>query len=93
MATDPIKSKYYQGTFAGGQGPVLGQESCSEGEESTSHGGEGKKAIKTSGLGGSDVKPTGGDGGFSLRGKGYAGPENWQAENKGIVNPDDLQHS
>lgn len=30
--------------------------------------------------------------GINLHASGYAGPQNWQPENKGTVNPDDIHH-
>lgn len=91
MSTDPIKSKNYSGTFAGGQGPVLGQEVKSEGETSKVFGGE-EKTLKVSSEGGTDPGSQGKDEHFDLHGKSYAGPENMRPENKGVVNPDDIQH-
>lgn len=90
--SDPISKKNYTGTFANGQGPILGMSHSSEGETKETFGGEGKH-IKSMDEGGHDVKPSGESGNFDLHGKGYAGPENWQPENKGIVNPDDVQSS
>jgi len=92
MATDPILKKNYTGTFAGGQGPILGQTSSKEPEFSGVYGGE-MKNIKTVDEGGHDMKPSGEDSHFDLHGKSYAGPDNWQPDNKGVVNPDDIQHS
>lgn len=89
MANDPILKKNYSGTFTGGQGPVKGQTSSSEPEFHGTHGGEGKK-VHMAEEGGHDMKPSGEDKHFDLHGKGYAGPENWQPENKGVVNPDDV---
>lgn len=94
MARDPIKSKYYTGSLAGGQGPVLGQTVSGETEFKGVHGGEDKGAYKQySSDGGNDTKPSGEDKQFDLHGKTYAGPENWQPENQGVVNPDDVKSS
>jgi hypothetical protein len=94
MTTDPIKSKYYTGTFANGQGPILGQTVSGEAEFKGVHGAEGKSDTnKVSSDGGTDVKPHGEDKQFDLHGKTYAGPENWQPENHGVANPDDVKSS
>jgi hypothetical protein len=94
MASDPISKKNYTGTFAGGQGPILGMDSSSEPEVKGVHGGEGK-GIKSVDEGGHDSKPTGGSENFDLHGKSYAGPDNLAnaPENKGVVNPDDVSSS
>ncbi len=89
--SDPILSKNYSGTFAGGQGPIKGQTTSYEAEA---------KGILTgkyteqhySADGGSDPKPSGEDTRFSLNGKSYAGPENWQPTDLGTHNPDDVVH-
>jgi hypothetical protein len=88
--TDKILTKHYEGTFAGGQGPILGMHSSSEPE--TKGGGEGKH-IAFVNEGGHDSKPTGSDANFDLHGKGYAGPENWIPEDQGVKNPDDISSS
>ncbi len=89
---DPILKKNYSGTFANGQGPILGMDSSSEPEVKGIHGGEGKHMSSVD-EGGHDSKPTGESENFDLHGKGYAGPENWVPENKGTVNPDDVTSS
>lgn len=94
MASDPIKSKYYQGSLAGGQGPILGQTVTGEAEFKGVHGGECQSdAENKSSDGGTDVPPHGEDKQFDLHGKSYAGPENWTPENHGVVNPNDIQGS
>lgn len=87
--SDPILKKNYSGTFSGGQGPVHGMDSSSEPEFKGVHGGEMKK-MGYSSDGGRDVKPSGEDEQFNLHSKSYAGPENWQPDNKGVCNPDDV---
>lgn len=91
MADNPITSKYYQGTFAGGQGPTLGQTNDNTGETQSQFGGEGKENIKTVDQGGTDNKPTGGAANFDLQGSSYAGPENWTPEDKGTVSPSEIK--
>ena len=77
--------KAYEGTFKGGQGPVLGQSVKVESETKGVFGGEGKKLSTVSGN--EPSQPKGGDGLFSLKGKGYAGPGNvdFVPEDKGEV--------
>jgi len=87
-----IGTKNYSGTFAYGQGPILGMETSSEPEFKGVHGGEGK-VIKSVDEGGHDSKPTGDGGMFDINGKGYSGPENWQPSSKAETNPDDVSKS
>lgn len=89
---DPILKKNYEGTFAGGQGPIKGLHSSFESEEKGVYGGE-MKHLKVMDEGGHDTKPTGESSNFDLHGKNYAGPENMVPENKGTVNPDDVTTS
>lgn len=89
---DVISKKNYTGTFAGGQGPVLGMDSSSEPEVKGVYGGEGK-SIRSVDEGGHDSKPTGEGGNFDLHSSSYAGPENMVPENKGTMNPDEVSKS
>ena len=91
-ATDKIRTKNYTGTFAGGQGPILGMDSSSEPEIKGVLGGEGERP-KSVDEGGHDSKPTGGDPGFDLQGAGYKGPENWQPSSKAETPPDEVSKS
>lgn len=92
MAVNYFKGKYMDGTFANGQGPVMGQTVTNETENAgLISGGEG---------GGKDLKPvngpttfkpaTGDDGLFNLRGASYAGPQNWTPTSVGETNPFDI---
>jgi len=87
MAEDKMKGKAYEGTFAGGQGPILGQKSTSEPEFAGTHGGEGKDKVRKVNEGGVDVRPSGEDKHFDLHGSSYTGPENMVPEDKGDVTP------
>ena len=89
MAENKIGTKKYQGTFAGGQGPIQGLQSDTTPDYSPIHGGEGKH-VKQVSDGGMDSKPSGEDKQFDLHSTSYAGPENMQPTNKGVVNPDDI---
>lgn len=94
MAQNRFAGKYLAGSFANGQGPVMGQTTNMETEDkgiiSGQEGGGGKL---TQNSGPTTVTPPtpAGDQLFSLRGKDYAGPENWIPEDKGTTNPFDLQ--
>ena len=87
---DTILKKAYEGTFSGGQGPVLGLKFDGEGETKGVFGGEMKHLSVEKGSsassGGSEEK------GFSLSGTSYAGPENMKPTNDGVCNPDDISH-
>ena len=80
-----FSGKEYSGTFKGGEGPRLGIAIKTESENpglmnpSTS----GRHLSQVSGS--EPARPSGGDGLFSLKGKSYAGPENWTPEDKGEV--------
>jgi hypothetical protein len=89
---DVISKKNYTGTFAGGQGPIHGMTSSSEPETKGVITGE-YKHVTSVDEGGHDSKPSGDDAHFDLHGASYAGPENWVPDNKGVVNPDDIQKS
>ena len=91
-AKNIIGTKNYSGTFAYGQGPILGMETSSEPEFKGVHGGE-MKNLKSVDEGGHDSKPTGDDHNFDLQGKSYAGPENWQPSSKAETNPDEVSKS
>ena len=91
-AKNIIGTKNYAGTFAGGQGPILGMDSSSEPETKGVLGGEAERP-KSVNEGGHDSRPTGDDGMFDINGKGYAGPENWQPSSKAETNPDDVSKS
>ena len=91
-AKNIIGTKNYTGTFAGGQGPILGMDTVSEPETKGVFGGE-MKTLKSVDEGGHDSKPTGDGGMFDINGKGYAGPENWQPSSKAETNPDDVSKS
>ena len=84
-AQNKLSGKAYEGTFKGGQEPKHGLSEKSEGETKGVFGGEGggKHLSKVSGY--EPARPSGGDGMFSLQGKSYKGPENWQPEDKGDV--------
>lgn len=94
MATNNFKGKNYDGTFKGGEGPILGQKVSSEAENGglLSGGEGGGKNLKTV-SGPAPERPSGGDGLFDLHSKSYAGPGNlaFKPDNKGTVNPFDLE--
>ena len=77
--------KNYQGTNAGGQGPVLGMDSKVEPEPKGPFGGELKHTIDSTESGGPQHDQYDGreEAGFSLQGAGYEGPENWHPTNLG----------
>lgn len=81
------------GTFSGGEGPVMGQKVTNEGEnKGLLSGGEGGGKNITPNSGPTTITPPTpkGDGLFSLRGASYVGPQNFQPEDKGTVNPFEL---
>jgi hypothetical protein len=93
MATNYFKGKYMQGTFSNGEGPVMGQKTVIESErKGLLTGGEGGGKTLTPNNGPTTITPPtpAGDGLFSLRGANYVGPQNMQPDNKGTVNPFDL---
>jgi hypothetical protein len=93
MATNLLKGKYMAGTFSNGEGPVMGQKTVIESERKgllTGGEGGGKTLIPNSGPQTFTPPTPGGDSLFSLRGKSYVGPQNFQPEDKGTVNPFDL---
>ena len=89
MAADVSLKKNYAGPIHGGEGKE-DVHYKTEPEPGAIHGGEGKH-IGTVG-GQADKRDGSEEKGFSLQAKGYAGPENWTATNKGVVNPDDISH-
>jgi hypothetical protein len=78
-----FSGKAYEGTFKGGEGPVLGQSITTESETKGVFGGEGGTLKTVSGT--EPSQPKGGDGMFSLKDKSYAGPGNieFAPEDKG----------
>ena len=82
--------KSYEGTFSGGQGPVLGLSFDGEAETKGLLNGEFKKLSMEKGST-RDARDGSEEKGFSLSGKGYAGPENWTPTNLGTRNPDDVE--
>lgn len=92
MADNKFKGKYMDGTFANGEGPVAGLTPNMEKENSgLISGGEGGGKNLQTVSGPTTFTPASGDDGlFSLRGKNYAGPQNWVPENKGVSNPFDI---
>ena len=93
MSQNKFAGKYMDGTFAHGEGPVAGLDINNERENpGLLTGGEGGgKNLKTVD-GPTTFKPaTGDDGLFSLRGKDYVGPENWQPTSDGVSNPFDIK--
>lgn len=93
MAQNRFQGKFQDGTFAQGEGPVMGQTVVNERENAgLISGGEGGGKNLSQNSGPTTVTPPtpGADKLFSLRGSSYAGPENWAPEDKGTVNPFDL---
>lgn len=92
MARNYFKGKYMDGTFSKGEGPVAGLSISNERENPgllTGGEGGGKNLKEVDGT--TTFKPaTGDDGLFSLRGKNYAGPQNFVPENSGVTNPFDI---
>lgn len=83
-----------QGTFSQGEGPVMGQKTVIESErKGLLTGGEGGGKSLTPNTGQTTITPPtpGGDNLFSLRGANYVGPQNFTPEDKGTVNPFDLE--
>jgi hypothetical protein len=94
MAINRFKGKYMDGTFSRGEGPVMGQSIVNERENSgLLTGGEGGGKNLTQNSGPTTITPPtpSGDKLFSLRGAGYVGPQNMIPEDKGVINPFDLQ--
>ena len=89
---DPILSKYYEGTLAGGEEDSKWKDLkfVGEGETKGVYGGEGKRITMVSGPGG-DSRDGKEEPGFKLNSKDYAGAENWQPKDAGVCNPDDIQ--
>ncbi len=93
MAQNSFKGKFHEGTFAGGQGPMKGLEISREAEEKGVLNPSDKKknlgvvSGQNDGLMGKTE-----DRGFDLYSKPYAGPGNiaFKPDNKGVVNPDDI---
>lgn len=86
MATNYFKGKYMDGTFANGEGPVMGQKTNMEGENkgllNPATSGRNLKTVD----GQSTFTPASGDDGlFSLRAKSYTGPQNFVPDDKGVV--------
>lgn len=93
MAVNKMAGKYMAGTFSTGEGPVMGQKVVNEGEnKGLLTGGEGGGKSLSPNSGPTTITPPtpSGDGLFSLRGANYVGPQNMQPEDKGTVNPFDL---
>ena len=92
-AQNKFTGKYMAGTFSTGEGPVMGQKVNNDGErKGLLTGGEGGGKSLTPNSGPTTITPPTpkGDGLFSLRGANYVGPQNMQPEDKGTVNPFDL---
>lgn len=88
---NPIADKHYEGTFAGGQGPIKGLECEYEEEFKGVH--DPAPHLKTVGDGGS-FPTTGREmSGFDVAGAGYRGPQNFTPTNLGVRNPDDIEKS
>lgn len=90
MASNKFKGKYFEGTFAGGEGPVKGQSISREEErkgilnaESTGSG----RNLKTVGGSGELLAGMPSEKNFDLHSKSYAGPENWQPKSEGEQHP------
>ena len=84
-AQNKFAGKAYEGTFKGGEGPRIGQTITTESENKglINPDTSGRHLSKVSGN--EPARPSGGDGLFSLKGKSYAGPENWTPDDKGEV--------
>ena len=82
--------KNYQGTFAGGEGPVLGMDSKIEPEPKGPFGGEMKHLDTMSGGPQHDQYDGAEEKGFSLQGAGYRGPENMTPNDQGVHNNFDI---
>lgn len=93
MADNKFTGKYYDGTFAGGEGPVAGQTVSTE-KENTGllAGGEGGGKKLTQNSGPTTITPPtpSGDQLFSLHAKPYEGPQNWIPRDAGVTNPFDI---
>jgi hypothetical protein len=92
MARNYFSGKNMSGTFSKGEGPVSGLDASNERENPgllTGGEGGGKNLREIDGA--TTFTPaTGDDGLFSLRGKNYVGPQNFQPENIGVTNPFDI---
>lgn len=93
MAQNKLAGKYMAGTFSNGEGPVMGQKTVIESEnKGLLTGGEGGGKSISPNSGPTTITPPTpkGDGLFSLRGANYVGPQNFTPEDKGTVNPFEL---
>jgi hypothetical protein len=94
MAVNKFTGKYSEGTFAGGEGPVLGQSITNEAETKGVLGTDnttGRKLQQVNGTADS-LKSKGEDKGFDIHGADYKGPQNWAPKDEGESHNFDIKN-
>jgi hypothetical protein len=93
MADNKFSGKYSEGTFKGGEGPVLGQSIVNESERKglLNPDTDGRNIKTVGGKSTDNIGGKGSDGLFDIYGAGYKGPQNMKPKDEGESNNFDIK--